>query len=136
MESKIIFRFLLVVFLKSQNSNAAQTIPKKPMSFEECTADLKTMEHFSMRNFTGKWFELYAYPFCLSRNAKCVTTFYTQLRDNRVQIYTKSIENYRIPKKFISFGYMKENFLVQENNPLTGEVHSFQFLVIIMKSSN
>lgn len=111
--------FLFFVFLST--SNCGQIIPKKPSTFDECKADLKSVSNFSMKNFSGKWFELYAYPFCLSRNAKCVTTFYSQLQDNKVQIYTKFVDKNRIPKNFISFGDMIDGFLVQQNNPLTSD---------------
>lgn len=122
MEVDKIVQIILICVANFRIIHGGQIFPKKPSTFEECTENLKTMKNFSMGNFSGKWYELYAYPFCLSRNAKCVTSFYTQLQDNKVQIYTKLIENYRLPKKFISFGDMKEEFLVQESNPFTGEI--------------
>lgn len=39
------------------------------LTYQDCieNLDLDSMHNFSMSKFAGKWFEIYSYPFCLTR---------------------------------------------------------------------
>lgn len=83
----------------------------------DCTKT-KEMVNFNIRNFTGKWFEVYATPSCLSSLSRCTTILYTINDSNFMKIYRKYVNpNGAISREMIFINYHDQTmFLKNEAN--------------------
>lgn len=107
--------FVIIFLLPNFSESRTNFYSSDKLTFEECLQEVNSMDRKPISdNFTGKWFEVYSSPFCLTRKSKCVTLYYSTHKDNKSVIYTKLVDENRMTKRFIAnVDSTKNDFLVQ-----------------------
>jgi lipocalin len=67
---------------------------------EECQK-FNFQEDFNSARFNGMWYEVMAYPFCLTNNAKCVISSYAFGSDRNISIYSRFVNSQGLETRII-----------------------------------
>jgi lipocalin len=97
------------------------------LTYKECVEEVSSMGRDSIDKLSGRWFEIYSTPFCLTRNSKCVTSFYSTHKDNKSVIYTKLVDEYRMTKRFIANIYSTQNNSLMQTYAISGQLIRFYY---------
>lgn len=105
---KLMIFFTLIIFVYGRYKPQ-----KPPRGFTNCEKS-REMENFDVRNFTGKWFEIYSVPSCLTSDSRCVTTVYTINNSNIIKAFTKFMnENGVIIRHIIYIDYKNRTMFLK-----------------------
>jgi lipocalin len=64
-------------------------------------------EDFSISSFMGLWYEIMAYPFCLTTDAKCVISTYAFASDQNITIYSRFVNSKGLENRVIGMAAQK-----------------------------
>lgn len=106
LHSRHLLTFVLLLttsaFAKRRNVNRGSEYSLK----YECQK-LDFQEDFDMTRYTGMWYEVLSFPFCLTARAKCVVYSYAFGASQNIPIYSKFVNSQGFENKIIGMAAEK-----------------------------
>jgi lipocalin len=115
--------FSLPFFLFFTISSAGRLKPKPEPVENDLCQEIEVMEHFAMNKFFGTWNEIYAYPYTLTDDGKCVTTTFGLAMNGNISIYNKFVDSRGLQKVTMGMAKEMKRGVLSVIFPATRELH-------------